>query len=579
MRRLVVLLLVLVIGGAGTWAFVTEPWASSPQTNAQSYRTARIERGDIVSTVNATGTINPISTVIVGSQLSGQVVEILADYNDIVRKDQILARLNVDQIRARHDGARADLAQSRAQAQVQEAQLVKNTSDVERAEATLADIRAQLRRADVIAADAEQTLARQTELSRRGVAAETAVQGARTQAASTSAAVDSARAQIRSAEAQLGSLRADRSVIEAQLASARAQVMQREAVIRQIEVDIRNSEIKSSIDGVVVQRSVELGQTVAASMTAPTLFLIAEDLRTMRIFANVDETDVGRVQQNQIVTFTVNAFPGQTFEGRVEQVRLGAQSVQNVVIYTAVITFENPNMVLKPGMTANLRIFTERKLGVLRVSNAALRWRPPSEANATPSTPAPQGGGLGLGGPQGNPLFGPGAQAAQQAQSAQRALSDFVDSLKSELRLSTEQSREVDRILADQRRNARGQFSQDMTVAQRRDAATRFREELAGRIGDVLNDQQRQGFEEIRRRLAEGRAGRQAAGAQGRVYRADEEGDPRPHGVRTGVTDGTFTEVVDAGGLEPGTEVIVGLAPRARQQAWHERLIARFTGG
>ncbi len=553
MRRALFIALFFLSAAGAAWVWTQQTWTSVAAET--SWRTAKVDRGTIVAAVNATGTINPISTVIVGSQLSGQVVEILADYNDRVTANQVLARLNADQIRARLDGSRADLAQARAQVAMQDAQIEKNRADVVRARASLADIEAQARRAEALLADARQTLERQSELARRGVAAEATLQSARTQAATQEAALDSSRAQIRSAQAQITSLEADRGVLEAQLTSARAAVQQREAVIRQIEVDIRNSEIRSPVDGVVVQRNVELGQTVAASLQAPTLFLVAEDLRTMRIFANVDETDVGRVRPGQTVTFTVNAFPGRTFEGRVEQVRLGSQTVQNVVIYTAVITVENPGNVLLPGMTATLRILTEERRNVLRVPNAALRWRPPAEspttAPANPFTPPPLMGPLGGGPP-------PGAlQGAQQGQAAQRQMTEFADMVKTELRLSPEQAAQVDAIIAEARRGGRSQFSPDMSAAQRRDAFTRMREEMATRIAAMLTLEQQAGFAALRERLAG------ATGVAGRVFIIGAEGRPEAVSIRLGPSDGSYTEMLAAGRLSEGTDVIVGGTVRA----------------
>lgn len=553
MRRALFFALLLLAAAGAAWVWTQQTWTSVAAET--SWRTAKIDRGTIVAAVNATGTINPISTVIVGSQLSGQVVELLADYNDRVKADQVLARLNADQIRARLDGSRADLAQARAQVTMQEAQIEKNRSDVVRARASLADIEAQARRAEALLTDARQTLERQSELARRGVAAEATLQNARTQAATQEAALDSSRAQIRSAQAQIVSLEADRGVLEAQLTSARAAVQQREAVIRQIEVDVRNSEIRSPVDGVVVQRNVELGQTVAASLQAPTLFLVAEDLRTMRIFANVDETDVGRVRPGQTVSFTVNAFPGRTFEGRVEQVRLGSQTVQNVVIYTAVITVDNPGNVLLPGMTATLRILTEERRNVLRVPNTALRWRPaaegPTAAPANPFAPPPLMGPMAGGPPPGM------QQGAQQGQAAQRQMAEFVETVKSELRLSPDQAAQVDAIIAEARRGARSQFSPDMSAAQRRDAFARMREDMATRIAALLTPDQQAGFATLRERLSG------AAGVAGRVFVIGADARPDAVSIRLGPSDGTYTEVIAAGRLNEGADVIVGGATRA----------------
>ena len=234
----------------------------------------------------------------------------------------------------------------------------------------------------------------------RGFAAEATAETARATRDAQAAALNSARAQVNSAKAAILGLAADLQVAQANLDAVTAQIQQREAAVRQIEVDLQNSEIKSPVNGVVVQRNVELGATVAASLQAPTLFLIADDLSHMEIAANIDETDVGRIKAGQRVTFTVNAFPGRTFEGVVKMVRLGSQNVQNVVIYTTIISIENPRRELLPGMTANLRVETERRDNVVRIPNAALRWRP---AIARPIEPLqrrarPGGGRAGGGG-------------------------------------------------------------------------------------------------------------------------------------------------------------------------------------
>jgi HlyD family secretion protein len=292
-------------------------WSSA---NTQGYKLARVDRGPIVSTVTASGTVNPITTVIVGSQLSGQIVEILADYNDKVTAGQILARLNSDQIRFKRDAAKADLDQARANQIMQEAKL----------------------------AEAELTLSRQARLKPTG-----AVSDASFDAARTTALVAKAQQQVNA-----------------------ARIDQMEANLRQVEVDLANTNIRSPIDGVIIQRSVELGQTVAASLQSPTIFTIADDLRRMEIAVSIDETDVGRVKPGQSVTFSVSAYPGREFEGRVKHVRLGSQTISNVVTYTGIVSTENPKMELLPGMTANVEIEAESRKDALLVPNAALRWKP-----------------------------------------------------------------------------------------------------------------------------------------------------------------------------------------------------------
>jgi HlyD family secretion protein len=302
-----------LIAGAGVYSL-------APNSTKPTYRLAAVDQGPIVAVVTATGTINPITTVIVGSQLSGQVVEILANYNDEVKTDQILARLNSDQIRHKLDAAKADIAQMKATKTMQEVEV----------------------------AQAERNYHRQIPLRSSGATSE--------------AIFDAARSKFETAKSQL-------DVID-------AQILQREAALRQIEVDLRNTDIRSPVDGVVIQRNVELGQTVAATYQAPTLFTLADDLHRMEIAANIDETDVGRIRPDQRVIFSVTAYPGREFEGRVRQIRLGSTTVSNVVIYTAIISIQNPKLELFPGMTANLRIETAAKEKAYRVLNAALRWAP-----------------------------------------------------------------------------------------------------------------------------------------------------------------------------------------------------------
>lgn len=506
-----------------------------------SYRLAKADRGEILATVSATGTINPITTVIVGSQLSGQVVEILADFNSTVKAGQVVARLNSDQIRARLDAARADLAQMRANRQVQEGMIAKVRADTDKARAAIADAEAQVARNEALLADTERIFQRQSELRSRGFAAQQTYDTARTTRDAQEAALNSARAQVLSAKASLAGLAADLQVAEANLEAVKAQIAQREASVRQIEVDLRNTEIKSPVSGVVVQRNVELGQTVAASLQAPELFRIADDLRHMEIAANIDETDVGRIQAGQRTVFTVNAFPGRTFEGNVKQVRLGSQTVQNVVIYTAIISIENPRLELLPGMTASLRVETDRRENVIRVPNAALRWRPPATNLALGTAPA--------------------ENAAPRAGNAAAArLTEFAEAIKTELKLAAAQSRELEAALSDLRKSFAASAAEGASQTDRRERARTLRREFEERIAGVLDEKQRPLFEEIRKRFAADAAQGQA-GQIARLFVPGRGGTAQGLTVRVGATDGVMTEILS--GLEAGREVIIGGGQRA----------------
>jgi HlyD family secretion protein len=544
MRRILALLLVIAVAAAGAYYFLVE-WSGAPAE--AGYRLAEIERGEIIATVNATGTINPTTTVIVGSQLSGQVVEVLADYNSKVEAGQVVARLNSDQIRAKLDAARADLAQMQANQKVQQAQIERVRADTDKARAAQTDIEAQIARAEALSADAQRAFERQRELKDKGFAAQSAFDTAQAQRDAQRAAVASVRAQLLSARAQIVGLAADLKVAQANLAAVTAQIAQRAAIVRQIEVDIRNSEIRSPVSGVVVQRNVELGQTVAASLQAPTLFLIAEDLHRMEIAASIDETDVGRVKPGQRVSFTVNAYPGRTFDGTVKLVRLGSQTVQNVVTYTTIIAVSNPRLELLPGMTANLRVETDRRNDVLRIPNAALRWRPPVASIEQPAARGP-GGPPGAGG--GNRPGGrrPGGAGGN--------LREMIAALKSEVKLTTDQTKEVDAAVGDVRKSVMGLG--EMAPAERRERFRTVREELVTRISAVLTAEQRPTFDSIRARFAEEAA---RGGQTARVFVVDADDNPKGVTIRIGASDGGQTEVL-SGALEAGQEVIIGGGPR-----------------
>jgi HlyD family secretion protein len=504
-----------------------------------AYRTARLDRGAIVASVAATGTVNPTTTVLVGAQVSGRVVELLADFNTPVTAGQVVARLDSDQTRARLDAARAELAQTKAELLIRHAQMDRTRADIDRARAAAADARAQHARADALMTDADRGFERQRDLQTRGVAATANVDTARANAQATRAQRDSARAQIDSAAAQIAGLQADLKLAEAQIVATQAAADARAAFVRQVEVDVERTEIRAPVDGVVVQRTVELGQSVAASLQAPTLFTIAADLRAIEIYANVDEGDVGRLRPGQAVSFTVNAYPGRNFAGEVKQVRLGSQTIQNVVIYTAVVSAANADMALLPGMTTTLRIFTDRRDDVLRAPAAALRWRPAGVSASGAPADAP------------NPF-----QAV-----VERAQAEFAAQIRSEVKPTAEQQRQIDRILEELRAEIGRIAATDLPPDQRRQRFASLRQGAGERIAGLLTPEQRPAFDEIRRRTAAAARGGQG-GATGRLWVLGADGKPEAVPVRLGASDGNFTEV-SGPGLAAGREVIVGGGPRA----------------
>lgn len=550
--RKFVLIAVVLLGGLGAWAYASRSRMDGGDA-AQRYRTERVERGAIIASVSSTGTVTPTTTVIVGSQLSGQVVEVLADFNSEVKAGQVLARLNHDTLLARHDAARAELAQMKASRQLSDAQSEKVRAEIRRAESQLNDTQAQLQRAEAQFADAETTFARQKDLKARGIATDVTMQAATTQREMLGAARRSADAQVTSSRAQIASLEADLKITEAQKLSGDAQIAKAEAQVRQIKVDIANSEIKSPVDGVVVQRNVELGQTVAASLQAPVLFLVAQNLRLIEIYVNVDEADVGRVKAGQEVEFTVNAYQARTFRGRVKQIRLGSQTVQNVVIYTTIVEVANDDMALLPGMTANLRIFTERKADVLRVSNAALRWQPAGIVRT--SEPVSGQGGAPPPGDGAESAAGPFSPQPRQGGGTQMAA--LLETLKSELKLRPEQIAQIETLARTMSSEIQAAGA-DPTA--RREAARAARQRFSRGVDPVLDAQQRDQYrvvQEARQARGRGGANRADTGVTGRVYVLDERGTPRAITVVLGASDGAYTEVA-RGEVRPGDILITG---------------------
>jgi len=397
-RRLLWVVAIVVLAGGITGGYLyTQGVGARP-----AFRTAAVSRGPLTAAVSATGTLNAVITVQVGSQVSGQIKELLADFNSLVKKDQVIARIDPDTFEAKVNQTKAQVDAARASVLNQQAALEKTRADLENARAALAAARAQTAKSRVAVVDSNRTLGRNRDLRKRGLIAQADEDTAQAAYDSAVAQLDASGAQeqaqvsaVRAAEAQL-------RVAEAMLQNAIAQVAQNEAAQRQAQVDLDHTYIRAPVDGVVVGRTVDVGQTVAASLQAPTLFTIAQDLRNMQVDTNVDEADVGRVKVGQATTFTVDSFPGRTFTGEVVQIRKAPLVVQNVVTYDVVVTARNPEQRLLPGMTANVRIIIDQKEGVLQVPNAALRFRPPgveaAERERPPGRPGGPGGGAGRGG-------------------------------------------------------------------------------------------------------------------------------------------------------------------------------------
>lgn len=290
---------------------------SGNNRSEEEFLTAKVARGDIIRTVSATGTVNPVATVLVGTQVSGTIKHIYVDFNSSVKKGQVIAEIDPSLFEAQVEQARANVLAARAN----------------------------LKKAEAVLADASRALERNKALFAKDLIAKSELETAQT----------------------------NYQTALAQVVAAKAQLSQSEAALKSAETNLRYTKIISPVDGVVISRNVDVGQTVAASFQTPTLFTIARDLTKMQINTNVAEADIGKIAVDQMVEFTVDAYPEEVFRGKVSQIRLAPINIQNVVTYDVVIVVDNPDLKLKPGMTANVSIITGEKKNVIRVPNAALR--------------------------------------------------------------------------------------------------------------------------------------------------------------------------------------------------------------
>jgi HlyD family secretion protein len=351
----VVLALTLLAAGAVLAAVL---W--SKETSASAYTTARVDRGTVEVTVSATGTVQAVTTVQVGSQVSGVLAWLGADFKSQVKRGQIIAKL--------------DPAIFRAQVQNQQAGVVNAQAGVQ---AAITEIDNQNASLAASKANQEATLSQRDDardLVNRNLTLGTVISGRQVEAAQAQASGADARNQ--QATAQIGQAESGVASSKAKLGEAKAAVAQAKAQLEQAQLNLDHATIASPIDGVVVSRNVDVGQTVAASLQAPTLFVIANDLTNMQVLASIDEADVGQIHEGMAASFNVDAYPGRTFAGQITQIRLNAQTAQNVVIYTAVIAAANPDTKLLPGMTANITIPVAHADNVLTVANASLRFKP-----------------------------------------------------------------------------------------------------------------------------------------------------------------------------------------------------------
>ena len=373
MRRRTGLIFVTLLAFAAFGAWVL---AGHPRVE---YRTETVEHGDMNVTVSATGNPNAVVTVQVGSQVSGTIQALFADFNTKVTKGELIARIDPAPFQAKVDQAQANLDAARAAVANAQAVVQQAMANIQSANSSLAAAQANVAKARAVAEDAKVKVDRRIVMVSQGADAQEDLETAQTSYTSAIADQNALVEQEHAVADGVKAAQAQLVVAQSLVAANEAQVKQSAAALQSAQLDLDHTSIKAPVDGVVVSRNVDVGQTVAASLAAPTLFLIAQDLTKMQVDTNVSEADVGRVKVGQEATFTVDAYPGQIFKGNVTSIRKAPINVQNVITYDAVIGVSNTDLRLFPGMTANVRILVNPMRDVLKVPNAALRYHPPSE--------------------------------------------------------------------------------------------------------------------------------------------------------------------------------------------------------
>ena len=553
-----------IVGLVVLLAVVYLVWGGGNGDPAEKYLKVEVERGDVRRTVTSTGTLQAVVTVQVGSQVSGRIQELHADFNSVVKKGQRLAIIDPANFEAQRDRAAASLATSEAAVKNAEANLINRKAEMQSAEANL-----QVSRVDQ--QEAGRQLRRAKGLFEDGLIPERDLETAQ-------AGQDQSAARLLQAEAQISQIKASIRSADAQREQALANVKQATAELKMAQVNLYYTNITSPIDGVVIERNVDIGQTVAASFQAPILFMIANDLAKMQVIAQIDEADIGAISEQAEVGFTVDAFPGQNFQGKISEIRLSsklpgssadaqqAAGSTNVVVYNVMIDVDNPQLKLRPAMTATVTFTVASAEDVLKVANVALRYQPsdktPEEVRAMLGSGPPGSG-------DGSPAAGRPEGRDNPAGSGGRSGMD------------PERMRAMRARMA-QGGGGRGFGGRGMDPERMRAIRARMAQGGGGgpfggggpgrRRGGPAGDgartviapaiQTQYGINpglKIRFPQAE-----KARSRRGMLWVLDSEGQPEPRRVRFGITDGRDTAVL-GGNLEAGEEVVTGeMESRAR---------------
>jgi HlyD family secretion protein len=480
-----------------------------------AYKTAKVERGKILAVVTSTATVTPLNTVKVGSQISGNIQQIYVDYNSVVEKDEIIAVIDKAVYKAQLEQARAQLLMARTQLLEKENEIDAAQAEIESAVATHSSAKASMREA-VLQFD------RQVKLRKKKTVSQSAFDEAQTRRDNARGNVEVAKAKVQGAKAKLQSLLAKKEGVQ-------ALISERQAQVKLAEVKLNYCTIRSPIDGVVIERAVDVGQTVAASLQSPVLFTIAEDLTRMQLEIDVSEADVGQVKPDQPTEFTVDAYSEKKFKAMVRQVRNSPTNIQNVVTYKVIADVNNRHGLLRPGMTANVSIIVAEEEDVLKVPNAALRFRPPGAA-----------------------------KEKKQSQSRSAKENPFYMNTVKKLELSETQAKEFEKILESAGAKLRATMKAAEGGDDRRQALRNFRTQAFTQLNRILTEDQRPKMSAFIRELREKR--KQFRGSRpAQVYVVDADGNLKMLNVRVGITNDSETEVKE-GLLKKDDHVVVGLS-------------------
>ena len=519
MRRAIAVVVIVALLGVGGFYYFRDNGGVTEAT----YRFGEVTKGPMEVLVSSTGKVHPVLIVDVGSQVSGRVSAVLVDYNSLVSKGEVIAHIDPAPFEARFEVAEADLAQAKASVAMQNASL-------EQLKADLVGVRAAFK-------ELEQDLERQRSLLKRELVSQSVV--------------DRAVASHDQSGARIDSLLAQQKRQRAQIRTTEAQVLSRAAGLRERKTELDNTIIRSPVNGVVINRNVDPGQTVAASLQAPVLFTIAQDLREIHLEVSVDEADIGRVREGQKVRFTVDAYPERAYTGQVIQIRKQPVEVSNVVTYVIIVSTRNDDDTLLPGMTANVELVIGERADTIQVPSSALRFTPRGVEVPSASGGGGSSGGGGQGGQGQGGSWGGGQGGQGQGGSGGGGMGRMMQQLNENLNLSAEQQEAARAIFMEMGQSIRGLREGGMEADQMGPAIAQLRRQMTQKLEALFDPEQKRLYRQLTAQAAAPR------GVQGRVWTVGPEGSPVPANVMIGISDGSRTEIL-RGEIEPGDQVIIG---------------------